>query len=48
MISIIDKIIETFNNFFSIILFIAEPKFPIRKAIKKNLEPLVIKEMIIK
>ena len=44
----IDKTIETFNNFFSIIFFIAEPKFPIRKAIIKNLEPLVIKETIIK
>ena len=39
---------ENFNNFFSIIFFIVEPKFPIRNAIKKNLEPLVIKETIIK
>ena len=39
---------ENFNNFFSIIFFIVEPKFPIRNAIKKNLEPLVMSEMIIK
>ena len=30
------------------IFFIVEPKFPIRNAIKKNLEPLVINETIIK
>ena len=30
------------------IFFIAEPKFPIRNAIKKNLNPLVINETIIK
>ena len=40
--------IETFNNFFSIILRMAAPKFPIKKAIKKNLDPLVKKEIIIK
>ena len=39
---------ENFNNFFSRIFFIAEPKFPIRNAIKKNLKPLVINETIIK
>ena len=43
-----DKIIENFNNFFSMIFFIADPKFPIKNAIKKNLEPLVINEIIIK
>ena len=41
-------IIETVSSFFSIIFFIAGPKFPIRKAIIKNLDPLVIKEMTIK
>ena len=30
------------------IFFIADPKFPTRNAIKKNLEPLVINETIIK
>ena len=39
---------ENFNNFFSKIFFIVEPKFPIRNAIKKNLKPLVIIETIIK
>ena len=48
MMSIIDKIIENFNNFFSMIFFIVVPKFPIRKAIKKNLKPLVSNETIIK
>ena len=48
MMSIIDKIIENFNNFFSMIFFIVVPKFPIRKAIKKNLDPLVNVEIIIK
>ena len=48
IINIIDKIIENFNNFFSMIFFIVEPKFPIRNAIKKNLKPLVINETIIK
>ena len=38
---------KIFNNFFSIILRIVVPKFPIRKAIKKNLDPLVKKEIII-
>ena len=48
MMSIIDKIIENFNNFFSMIFFIVVPKFPIRKAIKKNLKPLVSNDTIIK
>ncbi len=39
---------ENFKNFFSKIFFIAEPKFPIRNAIIKNLKPLVIIETIIK
>ena len=39
---------ENFNNFFSKIFFIPEPKFPIRNAIAKNLKPLVIIETIIK
>ena len=39
---------ENFNNFFSMIFFIVDPKFPIMKEIKKNLKPLVIKETIIK
>ena len=43
---VIDKIIETFKSFFSIIVFIAEPKLPIKKAIIKNLNPLVSKETI--
>ncbi len=43
-----EAIIDIFNNFFSINSFIAGPKFPIKKAIKKNLEPLVNKEIIIK
>ena len=40
--------IETVTSFFSIIFFIAGPKFPIKKAIKKNLEPLVNKDTITK
>ena len=40
----IDVNIETVTNFFSIIFFIAGPKFPIKNAIKKNLEPLVNKD----
>ena len=36
--------IETVTSFFSIIFFIADPKFPIKNAIKKNLEPLVNKD----
>ena len=40
--------IDTVSNFFSIIFFIAGPKFPIKKAMIKNLEPLVKKETIIK
>ena len=43
-----EKIIDNFNNFFSINNFIVGPKFPIKKEIKKNLEPLVNKETIIK
>ena len=43
-----EKIIDTFNNFFSINNFIVEPKFPIKNAIKKNLDPLVNKEIKIK
>ena len=37
----IDNIIETVISFFSIIFFIAGPKFPIKNAIKKNLKPRV-------
>ena len=43
-----EAIIDIFNNFFSINNFIAGPKFPIKNAIKKNLDPLVNKEMMIK
>ena len=39
---------DIFNNFFSINNFIAGPKFPIKNAISKNLEPLVNKEIITK
>ena len=39
---------DIFNNFFSINNFIVGPKFPIKNAIKKNLEPLVNNETIIK
>ena len=39
---------DIFNNFFSINNFIVGPKFPIKNATKKNLEPLVNKEIIIK
>ena len=42
------NIIDSVINFFSIIFFIAGPKFPIRNAIIKNLEPLVKIETIIK
>ena len=38
---ITEKIKDNVSNFFSIIFFIAGPKFPMRKAIKKNLAPLV-------
>ena len=38
---ITDIIIETVTSLFSIIFFMAGPKFPIKKAIKKNLEPRV-------
>ena len=48
MININDKIKENFNNFFSMICFIADPKFATKNAIKKNLEPLVINETTIK
>ena len=43
-----EAIIDIFNNFFSINNFIAGPKFPIKNAIKKNLEPLVNKEIMTK
>ena len=39
---------ENFKSFFSIIFFIAGPKFPTKKAIKKKREPLVKTEIIIK
>ena len=45
---ITDIIIETVINLFSIIFFIAGPKFPIKNAIKKNLEPRVNKDTRIK
>ncbi len=48
MIIIIEIIIETVNSLFSIILLIADPKFPIKNAIIKNLVPLVNAETIIK
>ena len=41
-------ITDTIINFFSIIFFMAGPKFPIKKAIKKNLKPLVKSETAIK
>tara|TARA_B100002051_G_C16462194_1_gene498999 strand:+ start:569 stop:706 length:138 start_codon:yes stop_codon:yes gene_type:complete len=43
-----ENIIERVINFFSIIFFIVGPKFPIRKAIIKNLDPLVKREIKIK
>ena len=43
-----DVITDTVISFFSMIFFIAGPKFPIKKAIKKNLEPLVNKDTITK
>ena len=43
-----EAIIDIFNNLLSINNFIVEPKFPIKKAIKKNLDPLVKREIIIK
>ena len=48
MIIITEKIIDIFNSFFSINNFIAGPKFPIKKAIKKNLDPRVTRATIIK
>ena len=48
VITIIETIIDIFKSFFSINNFIVGPKFPIKKAIRKNLEPLVIKAIIIK
>ena len=42
------NMIENIINFFSIIFLIVGPKFPMRKAIIKNLEPLVIIETITK
>ncbi len=44
----IEIIIEILSSFFSIIVLIAGPKFPTKKAIIKNLDPLVSKETIIK
>ena len=44
----IDNIIEAVTSFFSIIFFIAGPKFPIKNAIKKNLEPLVSNDIMTK
>ena len=41
-----ETIIDTPNIFFSIIFFIAIPKLPIKNAIKKNLDPLVIADTI--
>ena len=43
-----DKIIDSAINFFSMTFFIVGPKLPIKKAIIKNLEPLVKIETIIK
>ena len=48
IIIIIDISIETGTSFFSIIFFIAVPKLPNRKAIIKNLDPLVRRETITK
>ena len=39
---------ETVISFFSIIFFIAGPKFPIKKAKMKNLDPLVSNDTITK
>ena len=39
---------DIFSNFFSINNFIVGPKFPIKNATKKNLDPLVNKEIITK
>ena len=44
----IPKRIEKGKSFFSIIFFIVGPKFPIKKAIIKNLDPLVKAEIKIK
>ena len=43
-----DNNIETGNSFFSITFFIADPKLPKRKAIIKNLDPLVRRETMTK
>ena len=43
-----ENIIERETNFFSTIFLIVGPKFPIRKAIIKNVDPLVNIETIIK
>ena len=48
IITIKEIIIDTVNNFFSITFFIVGPKFPIKNAIIKNLEPLVMIEINIK
>ena len=42
------NIIDAVTNFFSIIFFIVGPKLPIKNAIKKNLNPRVNVETIIK
>ena len=39
---------DTAINFFSIIFFIVDPKFPIKNAIRRNLLPLVRTEIKIK
>ena len=44
----IDTNIEIGTNFFSITFFIAAPKLPKRKAIIKNLDPLVSRETMTK
>ena len=48
IIKIKDIKIENLRNFFSIIFFIVGPKLAIRNATMKNLDPLVIRDMIIK
>ncbi len=40
--------IDIVINLFSIIFFIADPKFPIKNAIIKNLKPRVTKDVITK
>ena len=48
MIITIEAIIDIFKSFFSINIRIAGPKFPIKKATKKNLDPRVTKATITK